>query len=240
MPTNETDLRASDRTAVLETVKLVSGVTEADLFRPTPCAGWDLAALLDHMTDQHHEFAAAARGSSSRVAVAEPSAEPQAGDLARRYTEAADEVLAAFAAVESLDRPFWLAEFNRAVPGRVAVGFHLVDYVVHGWDVARTLGVPFEPDAEILARTLPIARAVPDGPERLEANAAFAPALPVTPGADPMGEILQLLGRDPAHPGPALSGRGPANPGPAPDRGLAHPGPALADRGPANPGPALP
>jgi len=26
------------------------------------------------------------------------------------------------------------------VPAPIAIGFHLVDYVAHGWDVARTLG----------------------------------------------------------------------------------------------------
>jgi uncharacterized protein (TIGR03086 family) len=171
--------------------------------------------LIEHMTAQHHAFAAAAgssRSAAEPVAAGEAPAAtaefprdesaPSIQDVVGRYEESARTVIAAFADVNSLDRPFWLAEFGRAVPGRLAVGFHLVDYVVHGWDVARAIGAAYQPDAEVLALTRPIARAVPDGPERLEAGAAFAPALPVTAGIDPLGEILRLLGRDPAYPGP--------------------------------------
>ncbi|MGZ8748588.1 MAG: maleylpyruvate isomerase N-terminal domain-containing protein, partial [Mycobacterium sp.] len=50
------------RTAVLASVDAVNAVTRDDLARPTPCAGWDLATLLAHMTVQHRGFAAAARG----------------------------------------------------------------------------------------------------------------------------------------------------------------------------------
>ncbi|MGK5683248.1 TIGR03086 family metal-binding protein [Actinoplanes sp. URMC 104] len=178
----ETDPRPADAAAVRTTAALVGKVTDADLTRPTPCAGWDLAALLAHMTEQHLAFAAAA------------GATPHG---ASTYEQAAEAVIAAFAAEGALDRPFRLPEFDRAVPGRMAIAFHLVDYVVHGWDVARAIGVPYEPDADALALALPIARAVPDGPERLEPGAAFAPALPVPAGADPLSELLLLLGRDP-------------------------------------------
>ena len=91
-----------------------------------------------------------------------------------------------------------LPEFGRPLPGRLAIGFHLVDYAVHGWDVARTIGVPYHPAGDVLAATVEIARMVPDGAERLEPGAAFAPALPVAAGTDPLTEILLRLGRDPA------------------------------------------
>jgi len=68
---------------------------------------------------------------------------------------------------------------------------------VHGWDVARALGVTFEPDQALLDLCLPIARAVPDGAARREPGAAFAPGLAVPPGSGTLDEILLLLGRDP-------------------------------------------
>ena len=197
MRTIEVDLKSTDAAAVRDSVFLVAQVTEGDLDRATPCAGWDLGMLLEHMTTQHHGFAAAADGRGADPAVWLVTPGPS---VVERYARAADEVIAAFAAADVLDRPFVLPEFgtDRPFPGRLAVGFHLVDYVVHGWDVARTLGRPYQPAAEILALTLPIARAVPSGAARLAEGAAFGPELAVADGADPLPEILSLLGRDPA------------------------------------------
>ena len=184
-----TDLISADAIAVRETVRLVAGLTPADLDRPTPCDGWDLGTLLTHMTVQNRGFA----GSGSWEM-------PPGGrfpDLVRAYAASAELVLGAFAAPGALDREFALPEISstRTFPGRMAIGFHLVDYVVHGWDVATALGVPFALPLPVLGATLPLARAVPDGPVRLSPGAAFAPALPVPADADPLSEILLRLGR---------------------------------------------
>ena len=50
--------------------ELVATVRPADLGRPTPCAGWDLGALLAHMTGQNHGFADALRGGTDVAAYA--------------------------------------------------------------------------------------------------------------------------------------------------------------------------
>jgi uncharacterized protein (TIGR03086 family) len=193
----ERDLRSADADAVRAGIAVVSQITSADLGRPTPCADWDLATLLTHMTVQHHGFAAAAAGLGADLAHCAPT--PLGPDPVARYTEAAEAVIAAFADPDVLDRPFVLPEFRseQPFPGHLAIGFHLVDYVVHGWDVARAVGVTYAPTDDVLRLTLPIAQAVPDDNSRREPGAPFAPALPVGPGADPLTEILRLLGRDP-------------------------------------------
>src|SRR3954453_20100860 len=188
-----TDLLEADAIAVRGTVRLVAGLTPEKLSLPTPCEGWDLGTLLTHMTVQNRGFAAAG---------ADPSLweMPPGGrfpDLVRSYAASAELVLAAFAAPGALDREFALPEISpsRTFPGRVAIGFHLVDYVVHGWDVATALGQPLSLPEWVPEATLPLARAVPDGPVRLAPGAAFAPALPVPADADPLTEIRLRLGR---------------------------------------------
>jgi uncharacterized protein (TIGR03086 family) len=207
----------ADKRAVRATLTLLTAVTTDDLSRPTPCAGWDLGALLAHMTAQHQGFAAAAAGYGADPAAWQPSPFPpqaiahaadrglvgdgRAGQVAavRRYAEAAERVIAAFAVPGVLERAFVLPEVagDRPVPASIAIGFHLVDYVVHGWDVARALGLPFELPAEVLALALPVAQAVPGGAGRLVPGAAFGPARPSTDDSDPLTKIITLLGRSP-------------------------------------------
>ncbi|SDS62763.1 TIGR03086 family metal-binding protein [Actinoplanes derwentensis] len=119
-------------------------------------------------------------------------------DAVRRYVKAAEDVIAAFAEVGVLERTFCLPDAGGDHPGRLAIGMHLVDYTVHGWDVARAIGVDFQPGADVLARTLPIVRALPGGKARLAPGAAFGPAREVPVGADALTEILLLLGRIPS------------------------------------------
>jgi uncharacterized protein (TIGR03086 family) len=77
------------------------------------------------------------------------------------------------------------------------MGFHLVDCVAHGWDVARSLDVPFEFDGEVLDAALVVSLAVPDGPARERPGASFRPGVRVSRDAEPLDRILGLLGRSP-------------------------------------------
>ncbi|MEU5591495.1 TIGR03086 family metal-binding protein [Streptomyces sp. NPDC020298] len=197
-------LRRLDAQAVRDSAALVRQVTPDDLLRPTPCAAWTLGDLLAHMTGQHRGFAAAALGHGEDLAhwrVRLP-----AEDAAAEYGEAAEEVIAAFAIVADPDRPFVLPELSagRTFPAAQAIGFHLIDYVVHGWDVARSLGVAYDPGPELLSAALPLARAVPDGDFRLAPDSAFRPALPPGDGASTLEGILTALGRSPGWSGLAV------------------------------------
>lgn len=193
------DLRPFHRRAAAATVAAVSAVDVQYVDRPTPCAGWSLGDLLAHMTVQNHGFAIAAEGGGGDPAVWE--VKPLGADPVADYVAATDHVLAAFAADGVMDRDLILAEFDpeAKIPVPMAVGFHFIDCVVHGWDVARSLGIDYQLDADLLAAALPIAEAVPNGKERLQPGASFRPALPA-PENDPLGRILALLGRSPTWP----------------------------------------
>ncbi|GAB7029362.1 TIGR03086 family metal-binding protein [Streptomyces sp. NPDC021749] len=201
-----TDLRRTDfarlrrlhAQAVRDSVALVRRIRPDDLTRPTPCSAWTLADLLAHMTVQHHGFAAAARGDGRDPA--HWAVRPLGPDPVAAYDAAAERVLTAFAAVDDPDRACHLPEFAAAqtFPARRVVGFHLIDYVVHGWDVARTLDLGYDPDPALLRAALPIARAVPDDDSRLAPGSAFRPGLPLDHPAGELDRILVLLGRSPS------------------------------------------
>jgi uncharacterized protein (TIGR03086 family) len=134
-----------------------------DLGRPTPCEGWTLADLLAHMTAQDRGFAAAARGAVTTVEDWRPAY--HGDDAIAQYAEAAEDVRQAIAEDGVLERGFVIPEFatDRLIPGPAALRAHLIDAVVHGWDVARTLGIAYELDDELLAESLAIASSIPDG-----------------------------------------------------------------------------
>jgi uncharacterized protein (TIGR03086 family) len=171
-------------------VRVVDDVRTEDLDRPTPCGPWSLRDLLAHMTGQDDGFAAAATGDAGVEAYVPGPATPEA------HRRAAEALVRAFAAADP-DRDVWLAEFGRRVPLASAVGFHLLDTLVHGWDVAVALGHPLHWDDDLATAGLALAEAVPDGPLRDAPGAAFAHALPVGADATAWERTLALTGRDP-------------------------------------------
>ncbi|ULE34424.1 TIGR03086 family metal-binding protein [Mycobacterium sp. IDR2000157661] len=195
------DLRRFHRAAVAASIDVVAQVAAADLGRSTPCTGWNVGDLLTHMTVQHNGFAAAARGAGADLAVWDPAtvADEVAADPAAAYAAAAGAVLEAFAADGVLEATFAMPEFGpgATIPGAMAIGFHFVDYVVHGWDVARSIGVPFELPADVVAAVLPVALAVPDTDVRDAPDSPFAPALAPVEDADGLDTVLRHLGRAP-------------------------------------------
>jgi len=189
------DIVALDAQAVRASVDLVAQITVQDLARPTPCADWTLHALLKHMVAQHHGFAAAAGGDGN---LAHWRIRPLGAHPIAAYRAAAERVLAAFAVDGALDRDFPLPEFKQGLmfPARQAISFHFVDYVVHSWDVARTLDLAVHLDPALLDVALRVAEAVPGGDARLAPGAAFAPAVSWS-GGSRLDQIVAILGRSP-------------------------------------------
>ena len=196
-----TGIAALNAQAVRASVGLVEQATTRDLARPTPCADWTLHGLLRHMIAQHCGFAAASAGDGE---LAQWMLRPLGEDPVAAYRAAAECVLDAFAADGALDRDFPLPEIvsDQMFPARQAIGFHLVDYVVHSWDVARTLGLPVDLDPDLVDTALRVAQAVPGGGARLEPGAAFGPAVdwagrPGGSAGSGLNQIVALLGRSP-------------------------------------------
>jgi len=201
MASNAPHIVELDRRAVELSVQIVKQARPPDLTRPTPCAGWNLGQLLEHMTAQHYVFAAASRGLDGNPGAWLPP--PAADGQVTAYDEAARYVLDCFAQPQTMRRSFVLRDINPALafPADEAISFHFVDYVVHGWDVARALEVPYPVSEDVAEAALLVARRVPDGPRRLSPDAAFRPGLGVPDGATAIDETVAALGRSPAWPG---------------------------------------
>ena len=118
------------------------------------------------------------------------------------YQSSVHDVLEAFQEDDVLERRFSLPEISTSVTfsGRVAIGFHLIDYVAHSWDVARASGQIYTPADDLLQAAQSIAERVPNGPERLQPGAAFGPGTVLADDAPPFDRLLAFLGRSPDWP----------------------------------------
>lgn len=201
-PTSAPDLRRLHQRALQLAGAVVARVGPDDLARPTPCAGWDLRALLIHVIGQHHGFAAAIRDGTAPAAAYAGPADLDHDSLAVRWAGSVDELSAAVRAAPA-DQRVRLVEFgpDAVFPVDTVVGFHLLDTTVHAWDVATGLGRDFRPDDELVAATARVAAQVPGGDSRRRPGAAFGPESP-DDGTDRWRAALAHLGRSVSRPTP--------------------------------------
>ncbi|MFF4895168.1 TIGR03086 family metal-binding protein [Streptomyces sp. NPDC001068] len=189
------DIRDLDRRA-LATMGAVVARTGPDQLRlPTPCADWTLHGLLRHQVSENLGFAAAARGVTGDLRAWDQG--DLCGDPHRAFLDSAEAMTRAFAE-DVLDRRLQIREFG-FFRGRVALGMHVLDCVVHGWDVARTIGVAYEPDADLVRHALEVAALIPTGaPSDERPRTSFAPVVEVPAGSSDLDRLLALVGRRPA------------------------------------------
>jgi uncharacterized protein (TIGR03086 family) len=186
------DLRDLDRRALAATGVIISGVRPADLDRPSPCAGWTLGDLLRHMVGNNHGFAAAGRGQPVGAEIWDGGT--LGDDPYAAYQRSAEDVSVSFAADGFLDRKVDVFGYG-VFPGTTAVRMHFVDFLVHGWDVAKSIGGNDVLDDELSTAALEIAARWPEtswgptGPFRARVD---------VPADAPAGQrLVGFLGRDP-------------------------------------------
>ena len=119
----------------------------ADLDTPTPCASWNVRALINHFIGTARWWAGALDGHLD-----DTDADYAGGDFVAAYEESIRIALAAFAAEGAADRmvrlPF--GEF----PGAAVRGMAALDQFTHGWDLARAIGYPADLDPELAEQLL--------------------------------------------------------------------------------------
>ena len=82
-------------------------------------------------------------------------------------------------------------------PATVALNMHSVDFLGHGWDVARALGVDDALDGELCTIALRIAARWPDTPATWGPTGPFRPRVPVPDDAPAYQRLMGYLGRSP-------------------------------------------
>lgn len=170
----------------------LSCVTPGSLSYPTPCAAWDLGALLEHVSDSLaalHEAIATGWVSLDVLARAPVRS---ADDLVTSLRTRAGRLLAASAAGGE-DRAVAIA--GRRLTGRQVTAVGALEITVHGWDIAEACRCP-RPIPPALATS--ILGIIPLVVTHVTRNVQFAGAIPAAPQACPSDRLVALLGRNPA------------------------------------------
>jgi uncharacterized protein (TIGR03086 family) len=168
--------------------RLADGVTERQFGEPTPCPDWPVGVLLHHILGLTDAFADGARKVPRRD-TPEPTADLPAGwrDLLRVRLDGLVEAWR--------DPAAWEGEATVGgvtLPAELTAAVAADELVVHGWDLARGTGQPYEPDPVLVQAALGFAEKFADmegGP--------FGPSVPVPPDAPPFDRLLGHAGRDP-------------------------------------------
>jgi uncharacterized protein (TIGR03086 family) len=187
------DLEPATRTMAA----LIGGVADAQLDAPSPCPDYTVGDLVEHIGGLSIAFAAAARKQMLEGAAQGPS-----GDASRLGDDWRVEIprrLADMAAAWR-DPAAWTGMTQAGgidLPGEVAGVVALDELVIHGWDLARSTGQPFECDPSLLVAVNEFVAQF-SGPGHEEERAGlFGPEVPVPAEAPLVDRVIGMSGRDP-------------------------------------------
>jgi len=180
--------------AVRYTLSAARLATPLRMALPTPCADWDLQALLGHVGDSMDVLAAAL---SAGFVGAAPAAESRAGlnpvaDLSQRATT----LLCACAVAGSGERR--VAIGDRELTTSLVVMAGAVEIAVHGWDISMACGAAEPIPSGLASDLLPIAVLLTPPGARA---GLFADPVRVSERARPGDLLVAFLGRHPTGPG---------------------------------------
>lgn len=162
--------------------------------RPTPCADWDLRTLLNHLTAEHLWVPRLLAGETLAEVGDDYDGDVLGSDPPAAWEDAITRSLLAWAQVD--DEAVQIQMSFGPVTRHEYAQQMVVDLVVHGWDLARAAGLPYDPSPAAVQEALDYER------PRLAAGQGwpgiFGQAVPVPDDStDLLDEALALTGRDP-------------------------------------------
>lgn len=176
-------LRAADQTG-----RLIEGTSPDDAGRATPCADWDVSALIEHLQGVALRIVTVLEGGpadSVPLRVASPTWAESRSEI--------DRVLADDELIERMVVVPW-----GTVPARAAVAMWAGELATHAWDLAVSTGRTDQLDEQLAEAVLPAAQ---NGiPAEGREHVPFGEVVEVGPDASAYERLVAWEGRDPAWP----------------------------------------
>ncbi|MEU2900511.1 TIGR03086 family metal-binding protein [Streptomyces sp. NPDC001273] len=181
--------------------RLAEGVTEPQLAHGTPCPEYAVRHVLGHLLGLAVAFRDAGR--KDLGVTTDTSPEGALPDIGPGWREELPKVLDELA--EAWRDPAAWTGMTRAggfdMPGEVTAAVAADELVIHGWDLARATGQPYDPDPAALEVSHAFLLAAAEEGDR--GDGIFGPVVPVPPDATLLDRTIGLSGRDPGWTRPA-------------------------------------
>jgi uncharacterized protein (TIGR03086 family) len=176
--------------ALDHTGRIVAGIAPGRWQASTPCAGWDVRALLNHLVAGNLWAAELGAGGTIEGIGDRLDGDVLGTDPAASYAASADAAAAVFRRPGALDAP--CAVSYGPVPGSVYAGHRFLDVFVHGWDLAVSTGQDTHLDATLMEACREV---IEPQLELFRGAGALGDELPALPGATAQQRFLAMLGR---------------------------------------------
>jgi uncharacterized protein (TIGR03086 family) len=175
--------------AFQSTLAVLTKVEPGQLHAPTPCASWDVRALINHFVGSARWWAVTVAGEGEAA-----DADYTSGDLVAAYQESVRLATATFEADGALDKIVVLPWGK--FPGAAVRGMCATEQFTHGWDLARAIGHHTDLDPGLGAALLSLSKAaITDAFRGPEGQALFGPVRAAPANAGPADQLAAFLGR---------------------------------------------
>jgi len=173
--------------ALTATEHLITSVTSDQWNRETPCPGWTVRDLVNHLVTGNLAFTALLREHTPP----DRAVDHLGDDPTTAYHQAAAALREAFTQPGVLDR-IYQAPIGPA-PGIALLHLRITEHLVHGWDLAHATGQPADLPEDLAEIELAGTRAqLGDAPRT---GHPFGPAQPATDDAPAIDRLAAYLGR---------------------------------------------
>ena len=198
--TSDADTVAMLERALDQTAGLIAAIEPGQALLATPCAGWDVRALVGHLAGQDlRNFLVAVRG---EAADRQAPADDIGDDWAAAFRDRAAPVRAAWRAAD-LDRP--MSGPGGEAPLRARADQQITELAAHDWDLARATGQDVARlDPALAEHALNWSRGMLR-PEFRGPDKAFGVEVPVPDDAPAYDRLAGWFGRDPGWTAPGAS-----------------------------------
>ena len=188
------------RTPLLESYEnaavIVSGITAVQITLGTPCPGYHVAGLIDHIVEA--AFRAAALGRGTTPPAGDDSPHVELAEAPAQLRRAAEEAALAWGDDSRMSSSFTMP-WGEVYSGATLVNMYLAELAAHAWDLAVATAQLDKLDPSLAVSALDGARAMikPEYRDMVAKGSPFGAEVTPPADSDDWERLAAFMGRDP-------------------------------------------